>query len=126
MNENVLTYKRMSTRTRFEDKAKGNSEMGYLNVDLVFDVLLGTLIPAVWYCSHFVFKRAISSVSLNVIRASDANVRTNYADVCVPHSAEGILGFFINFLTRHLHLRIFVFQVRTFFTSSLPHLQLRA
>ena len=30
VNENLLPYERMSTRTRFEKEAKGNSEMGYL------------------------------------------------------------------------------------------------
>ena len=30
MNENYFSYERMSTRTRFEKEAKGNSEMVYL------------------------------------------------------------------------------------------------
>ena len=29
MNENKFTYERISTRTRFEKEAKGNSEMAY-------------------------------------------------------------------------------------------------
>ena len=28
-NENLFSYERMSTRTRFENEAKGNSEMAY-------------------------------------------------------------------------------------------------
>ena len=36
VNENLLPYERISTRTRFEKEAKSNSEMGYC--DLVIRV----------------------------------------------------------------------------------------
>ena len=33
LNENSFSYERMSTKTRFEKEAKGNSEMAYWNSD---------------------------------------------------------------------------------------------
>ena len=32
VNEISFSYEKMSTKTRFEEEAKGNSEMAYLNI----------------------------------------------------------------------------------------------
>ena len=42
LNENSFSYERMSTETRFEKEAKGNSEMAYYqNAQIMLALLLG-------------------------------------------------------------------------------------
>ena len=38
MNEIAFSYKKMGTKTRFEEEAKGNSEMAYLRPSVIYSV----------------------------------------------------------------------------------------
>ena len=45
-NEISFSYEKMSTKTRFEEEAKGNSEMAYLGT---VSITLGVLLPTFGY-----------------------------------------------------------------------------